>query len=168
MSDQYSEADVERVAKEICSEHGCASWMFVYFRVRARNRLRGSPLHSVDRRVATELWKQTDGCCWYCGVRCYGAMVGGGYGYAIDHAFPKSRGGTSHASNLRPACKRCNSRKNDKSVEEFREYLAREIVGLPTLSDEQLRRLAEHGAQLPPLPHIEFHGERLARERVAA
>jgi 5-methylcytosine-specific restriction protein A len=36
-----------------------------------------------------------------------------------DHAIPLSRGGTNFASNLLPACRPCNSRKNSKTVFEY-------------------------------------------------
>ena len=36
-----------------------------------------------------------------------------------DHVIPVSRGGTNWASNLRPACKSCNSKKKNRSPKEF-------------------------------------------------
>jgi 5-methylcytosine-specific restriction endonuclease McrA len=42
-------------------------------------------------------------CCAYCG----------GEFQTVDHVIPLSRGGTCWPANLRPACRRCNSKKND-------------------------------------------------------
>lgn len=40
-----------------------------------------------------------------------------------DHMTPLSRGGSDDISNIMPACRRCNSLKYDKTVEEFLSYL---------------------------------------------
>lgn len=42
-----------------------------------------------------------------------------------DHVIPASRGGGYTADNIVPACGSCNSRKNTKTPEEFREHLKR-------------------------------------------
>ena len=42
--------------------------------------------------------------CWICGKPFQ----------AIDHVIPLSKGGTNWPANLRPICKRCNSRKRDR------------------------------------------------------
>jgi 5-methylcytosine-specific restriction endonuclease McrA len=38
------------------------------------------------------------------------------YPLTIDHIVPKSKGGSSHISNLRPLCCGCNNKKADKIV----------------------------------------------------
>lgn len=58
-------------------------------------------------------WEAFKHRCVYCGK--------GAQGY--DHKIAISRGGTNHASNLAPACTRCNSRKSNRTPEEFRAYL---------------------------------------------
>lgn len=50
--------------------------------------------------------------CWYCGVAA-ATMI-------QEHMLPSSRHGSDDAHNLVAACQRCNSRKRDRSVEEFR------------------------------------------------
>ena len=42
----------------------------------------------------------------------------------LDHKIPKIYGGTRKHSNLFPCCCQCNNLKSDRSIEEFRNYLA--------------------------------------------
>jgi 5-methylcytosine-specific restriction endonuclease McrA len=58
----------------------------------------------IEQRV-----KLYGGACFYCG----------GSGTTIDHRIPLARGGSHWPSNLVPACRRCNSRKNARSPFEF-------------------------------------------------
>lgn len=51
--------------------------------------------------------------CHYCG----------GTGGTIDHRIPKSQGGQTTLPNCVPACQWCNSRKRDRTEEEFRAWL---------------------------------------------
>lgn len=60
-----------------------------------------------------------DGICWYCGV----VLTAGDESWTTDHQIPLSRGGTNDRQNLVDACGSCNSRKNSKTVEEYRQYL---------------------------------------------
>jgi len=50
--------------------------------------------------------------CMYCGHE----FTGGGL--ELDHVLPKSRGGKNEWINLVSACRKCNSRKNDRTPEE--------------------------------------------------
>jgi 5-methylcytosine-specific restriction endonuclease McrA len=50
--------------------------------------------------------------CMYCGQSSSGA------GLELEHIVPKSRGGKNEWSNLVAACRKCNSRKNDRTPEE--------------------------------------------------
>lgn len=50
--------------------------------------------------------------CWYCG-RADLAL-------ALDHVFPRSRGGNDDPENLVPACQPCNSSKGARTPEEWR------------------------------------------------
>ncbi len=52
----------------------------------------------------------------YYGRRC---AYCGGAAEVIDHVIPLSRNGTGFASNLRPACKKCNSSKGAKLLSEW-------------------------------------------------
>jgi len=40
-----------------------------------------------------------------------------------EHTIPVSRGGGTDQNNIVPACHRCNCRKNNRTVEEYREFL---------------------------------------------
>ena len=51
------------------------------------------------------------------GSRC--AYCGAAYQH-LDHVIPLARGGTNWPANLRPACRRCNSRKSDKDWREWK------------------------------------------------
>lgn len=59
----------------------------------------------------------------------------------VDHMHPKVRGGSNADENLIGACRTCNVRKNDRTVEEYRAYLA-------------------HRNRLPSVAHVRFYGER--------
>lgn len=54
--------------------------------------------------------------------------------FTIDHLTPKSKGGTNHPDNLVPCCKSCNSKKQSKTLEEYRHYFLRGV--LPKLDKE--------------------------------
>lgn len=69
-------------------------------------RRRGAP-YSAEAKV----WiaSLVDPICAYCGRLAT----------TIDHKMPLSRGGSGELENLVPSCARCNSRKNNKTYEEF-------------------------------------------------
>lgn len=70
----------------------------------------------VDSRA--QVWAKTNGQCWYCGK-----LMNPWEDFTIDHMDPRKQGGGDELSNLVPCCKRCNSRKHAKTVEEYRAYL---------------------------------------------
>lgn len=63
------------------------------------------------------LYDEQGGRCFYCGKELDGE-------YDLDHKTPLSRGGTDWPENLCCACELCSYRKQKKTAEEFREYLA--------------------------------------------
>lgn len=71
----------------------------------AKARRAGAPGHASRAQVEARFafWGHR---CWICG----------GPPETIDHVIPISRGGSNWPSNLRPACKACNSRKGAKIV----------------------------------------------------
>lgn len=50
--------------------------------------------------------------CMYCGARKAGSDL------ELEHILPRSRGGKNSWDNLVAACRKCNSRKNDRTPEE--------------------------------------------------
>ncbi|MCR4338944.1 MAG: HNH endonuclease [Gemmatimonadaceae bacterium] len=54
--------------------------------------------------------------CFWCGRRDAALTK--------DHLFPLSRGGTDDINNIVPACRRCNSRKREKTPREYLDWLA--------------------------------------------
>ena len=57
--------------------------------------------------------------CVFCGIGVEAGEV-----MTLDHLTPHSHGGTNHAENLVLACRRCNSARGNRSVEEFAEKVA--------------------------------------------
>ena len=68
----------------------------------------------VDNLVLKKIMEQN--ICYYCGKEITGLKT-------IDHKIPVSRGGNNKENNLVLCCKHCNSQKNDKSEEEYIEWL---------------------------------------------
>jgi len=72
------------------------------------------------------------------GYRCFYCVIA--IANQIDHMHPRIRGGGNEDANLIGACQPCNIRKKDRTVEEFRAYLA-------------------HKNRLPDISHVRFWGE---------
>lgn len=75
--------------------------------------------HSTSKIMA--ILKKSNGCCWYCGIQLDKSN------YTSDHVVSKKNGGTDSIDNLVPCCKRCNSRKGTRAIEQFREKLQLEL-----------------------------------------
>ena len=76
----------------------------------------------VDSDISLpELFSRDNGACWICGAECdwndkeerNGTIVCGGQYPSIDHVIPLSKGGLHSWSNVRLACRCCNSLKGD-------------------------------------------------------
>lgn len=112
------------------------------------------------------VWEKTDGRCWYCGARLmkpdparHGADQKRRW-YTIDHATPRSRGGSSGVDNLLPCCNECNGHKCDMNVEEYRVYLTMRRNDVPYFSKTQLEYLDSIGVDILQGLTYEFWGER--------
>ena len=100
----------------------------------------------INKRAA--VWDRTGGRCWYCGVQ-----TNPWRDYCIEHVLPQARGGSHDYENLAPACRTCNLRKKDKTLEEFRAYLQSRTI--PEFTPGQLTYLRDIGVSLPdPLPPL--------------
>lgn len=71
--------------------------------------------------------KSGKSCCAYCGIQTKQLEK--------DHVIPFSKGGCASADNILPACKRCNTAKNDKNIYDwytrsnvFSKYRMKKIV----------------------------------------
>ena len=90
---------------------------------RRRSRLAGSDSPGVSPHewaaiCARHINASGETVCFYC--RSGGAIT-------IDHIVPIARGGRDEASNVIPACKRCNAGKRDRLVHEW--HRARRLLG---------------------------------------
>lgn len=96
------------------------------------------------REVKEAVWNKTGGRCWYCGSAINPFSR---YGFTSDHLIPISLGGEDSIDNLVPCCKKCNSSKGIKSLEEFRATMAK--PGEVRFSHEQVEFLKSIGTELP-------------------
>ena len=85
-----------------------------------------------------QIYEKSNGRCWYCSVELPTEVSG----WHCDHQLPKSRGGSDNLDNLVAACARCNIRKRNRTVEEFRHYLQRITENLITDASEHAFELA--------------------------
>jgi len=88
-----------------------------------------------------DIWNKTGGRCYYCGVALNPFTPGG---LTYDHMIPQSRDGEHLIENLVLACKSCNSSKNDKTVEEYREYIRTKTGTARIFYGELLERGPKH------------------------
>jgi hypothetical protein len=65
------------------------------------------------------IMKRDNNTCQYCGIHIQGENQ------TIDHVVPRSRGGPHAWKNVAASCKRCNSRKADRTPEEAQMKLTR-------------------------------------------
>jgi 5-methylcytosine-specific restriction endonuclease McrA len=80
--------------------------------------LKARPLHSAETK---RIFSRDGGICQRCGSRC---RFGGRYttpwdalrASAVDHIFPRSRGGQNTDDNLRLLCQTCNAQKGAKDI----------------------------------------------------
>jgi 5-methylcytosine-specific restriction endonuclease McrA len=79
-------------------------------RRRRRAAIKGNWNQRIPRRDLFALRRLFDDCCAYCGTNC---------DTEFDHFYPVAKGGPHVLSNLLPACKRCNSSKQDSDPEQW-------------------------------------------------
>lgn len=62
---------------------------------------------------------KSNGLCWYCGCNLVSTPHDPAE-FTLDHLEPRSRGGNHKDDNLVVACRRCNTKKWGRSLEEYR------------------------------------------------
>mgnify|MGYP001609832829 CR=1 FL=1 len=105
-----------------------------------------SYIYSTHERLS--VWEKSSGHCWYCGIPLCLSRTYRPDQWSIDHLQSREDGGTYALNNLVPACRICNSRKGRKSLEAFRNHIAR--GNLPLFTLEHIVYLNELHIQLPP------------------
>lgn len=73
--------------------------------------------------------------CRYCAIAVTLAAA------HIDHALPRSRGGSSELGNLRATCQDCNLEKGDKTESEYAAYRIRKKLLPQQIAPNLFRRL---------------------------
>ena len=93
-------------------------------RARRQKRLANCPVNDLTPRQWVEILALHDHRCYYC-LRRFERLT-------LDHATPISRGGSHTASNVVPACARCNRWKHTRTASEFFALLAEQDAALCT------------------------------------
>jgi|SRR5208282_3722830 len=70
--------------------------------------------------------------CWYCGTEITYRTA------AIDHIFPRAKGGGDEIENLAATCRPCNTHKCAEPVESLRRHIGMKALGVPYVSREFL------------------------------
>lgn len=88
------------------------------------------------------VWERDDYICQYCGVKTTKGTV------TTDHVYPDSKGGKATYENMVTCCKKCNSKKEDKTCEDAhmfplrRPFKPQMSKNMQQISDEARRLLA--------------------------
>jgi 5-methylcytosine-specific restriction endonuclease McrA len=85
---------------------------YAKFSILRRGRIRHA-LGKTSRRQLEQKLEYYGHKCWYCYVDLTDENL------SFDHAIPVARGGTSWTANFLPACRKCNSKKGNKTVFEY-------------------------------------------------
>lgn len=121
----------------------------------------------LTREIAGIIYEACVERCYYCGYRQqpFGD-------WEIDHMTPRQQGGSDDLHNLTLACKKCNRRKGNRDVEDFRVYIIQRVVnsiadgtdflmefGFPDESATQALDLALQAQNLLAPVVVTFFGE---------
>ena len=105
-------------------------------------------------REKLALLRRYDFKCGYCGADFADTDL------SIDHLMPLCRGGSDVIENLIPSCISCNCSKRDKTLEEYRTYMAHQSTDYPRFSTQQIEFLKRHGIVLPLISVYNFFFEK--------
>lgn len=102
-----------------------------------------------------EVWRKTNGKCWYCGIELKInslSNINANNVFIVEHV--ENLGGDD-IDNLVPACAGCNRAKRQKNLEEFRAYCF-----TPEFNERQIKYLKSFGIEIPkPVVRVLFYGE---------
>lgn len=109
---------------------------------------------NISNKTRMLVYEKTGGKCWYCGTELFIGTyknIKGQNIFCVEHL---NNYGGDHIDNLLPSCRRCNTLKRDKTLEEFRVWLS-----APSFSEAQIWYLKSHGIELPKVELFVFWGE---------
>ena len=110
------------VDRHVCQ--GC----YDYLERRERNRNQKEKFWKASAKIKNDVWKTTGGLCLYCGKETLPFGGNEEDAFVVDHLIPRIKGGTNDINNLVPACKSCNSKKGDLTIDEMRKRLVGSTV----------------------------------------
>ncbi len=105
-----------------------------------------------------QLLRKTGFRCVYCGE-----VLNSKKKYTTEHKIARNKGGSNSPQNITNCCKRCNSMKGDKSLEEFRFVMScNTAIKEAGFTQKQLMWLTDKGLfeQIGGDPNFKFHFER--------
>lgn len=73
---------------------------------------------TMNRSSLRAVHDKTNGRCWYCSATLHPLSD-----WQVEHQQPRAQGGGDDLANLVPACKYCNTRKGNRTVDQFRHSL---------------------------------------------
>lgn len=76
----------------------------------------------MNRQLLGQVYAKSLGRCWYCG-----SELAPFSSWEVEHQIPRSKGGANDLSNLVAACRQCNSRKSNRDLSEYEDYLINEL-----------------------------------------
>ena len=95
-----------------------------------------------DAQQLQFVYYRTDGHCHIChsklSLKNHG-VIGERGAWKINHSRPRSKGGTDHGNNLRPACVSCNRDKSNRSTPTARTWNATTRAPLSREKKRQIR-----------------------------
>lgn len=130
----------------------------------------------MNKETRLKVYRMYDGHCAYCGRAIeYKDMQ-------VDHIVPKNRGmysrwdekqgkfevtqGEDSLENYMPACRACNFRKRDMTLEQFRAEIKRQAVGLLSVAAKfQVKMSIAYGLIIPQFDKkVVFYFEKVKRK----